>query len=139
MHQLCCHLSNPCPTHPLGSRTGTQMIPLNCASKLPHLLKWFKSLCDLEPKYGYYPEPQKTVLIIDSTIMDEAKVLYHLGLSVVRGHHFLGGFIGDNDSTSQFVESKIKEWTASIITLSKAAQIYPQAAFVALSKSLQFE
>ena len=73
--------------------------------------------------------------------MDEAaKALFQpLGISMVRGHRFLGGFIGDNDSTSQYVESKIKEWIASIITLSKAAEMYPQAAFAALSKSLQFE
>ena len=81
--------------------------------------------------------PRKWFFIVDSAIMDEAKALFQpLGLSVVRGHRFLGGFIGDTDSTSQFVEPKIKEWTASIITLSKAAEMYPQAAITTLSKAV---
>ena len=55
-----------------------------------------------------------------------------LVISVEKGHHFLGHFIGGADSTSQFVVSKIKEWTSSIITLSKAAAMFPQAAFAAV-------
>ena len=52
---------------------------------------------------------------------------------------FLGGFIGDLEATNQFVEDKVKDWTNVVTTLSDTAKSYPQAAFVALSKSLQFE
>ena len=92
------------------------------------------------PKYGYYPEPKKTILIVDPTFKDEANVIFQpFGISVVSGHRFLGRFIGDSDSTRQFVQSKVTEWISCIMELSKAAEKYPQAAFSALSKSLQFE
>ena len=58
---------------------------------------------------------------------------------MVSGHSFLGEFIGDTDSTRQFVQSKVTEWISCIMKLSKAAEKYPQAAFSALSKSLQFK
>ena len=64
------------------------------------------------------------------------KKVDYLGVRVVRGHHFLGGLIGDLEAINQFVQGKVKEF---ITILSEAAQSYPQAAFVALSKSLQFE
>ena len=112
----------------------------SCAAKLPHLLKWFQRLCELGPKYGYYPEPKKTILIVDPTFKDEANVIFQpFGISVVSDHRFLGGFIGGSDSTRQFVQSKVTEWISCIMELSKAAEKYPQAAFSVLSKSLQFE
>ena len=36
----------------------------SCAAKLPHLLNGFKCYVELGPKYGYYPEPKKTILIV---------------------------------------------------------------------------
>ena len=90
--------------------------------------------------YGYYPEPKKTVLIVDKEFDSEAHQKFdHLVVRVVRGHHVLGGFIGDLEAINQFVQGKVKEWTNFITILSEAAQSYPQATFVALSKSLQFE
>ncbi|KAL5467139.1 hypothetical protein EMCRGX_G031326 [Ephydatia muelleri] len=59
----------------------------SCTAKLPHLLKWFQMLCELGPKYGYYPEPKKTILIVDPTFKDEANVIVQpFGISVVSGH-----------------------------------------------------
>eukprot|EP00731_Ephydatia_muelleri_P026576 Em0018g676a len=55
----------------------------SCTAKLPHLLKWFQMLCELGPKYGYYPEPKKTILIVDPTFKDEANVIVQpFGISV---------------------------------------------------------
>ena len=38
-----------------------------------------------------------------------------------------------------FVLEKVKTWTSEVGVLAEAAELYPQAAFAALSKSLQFQ
>ena len=58
---------------------------------------------------------------------------------MAKGYRFLGGFIGDHDSTKAFVQKKIMELTNSVVKMSKVAESQPQAAFSALAKSLQFE
>ena len=84
--------------------------------------EWFEKLCLMGPKYGYYPKPKKTILIVDKEYNSEAHAQFdHLGVRVVRGHHFLGGFIGGLEATNQFLQGKVKEWT----TLSDAAKFNP--------------
>ena len=74
-------------------------------------------------KYGYYPEPKKTMLIVDKEYDSEAHAKFdHLGVKVVRGHRFVGGFIGDIEATNQFVEDKVKDWTNFVTTLSLTLQ-----------------
>ena len=65
-----------------------------CTAKLSNLKVWFQKLCELGPDYGYHPEPKKTVLVVRATEEAEAKTLFgELGVKIVRGHRFLGGFI----------------------------------------------
>ena len=63
----------------------------------------------------------------------------HLSIKVVNGYCFLGGFIGDRETTKQFLHNKTTGWVNNLLKLSKAAESQPQAAFSALSKSMQFE
>ena len=35
-----------------------------CTADLSHLNEWFGKLCSMGPRYGYYPDPKKTVLIV---------------------------------------------------------------------------
>ena len=80
------------------------------------------------------------MLIVDKEFDSDAHGKFdHLVVRVVRGHRFWGSIIGDLEAINQFFQGKVKEWTNFITILSEAAQSYPQAAFVALSKSLQFE
>ena len=69
-----------------------------CSAELPRLREWFDKLCEMGPDFGYYPEPEKTVLVVDSkdeTVAD--RLFVELGVTVVTGHRFLGGFIGDQE------------------------------------------
>ena len=111
-----------------------------CAAKLPLLHDWFKKVCQLGPSYGYYPEPKKTVVVVDENDVDAANASFHdLGIKVVRCHRFLGGFIGDEEHAKRFVDEKVKDGMSHVMKLAKAAEHYPQAAYAALSKSMQFE
>ena len=105
-----------------------------CTTDLDHLSEWFEKLCLMGPKYVYYPEPKKTVLVVDKEYDSEAHAKFdHLGDNIFRGHRFLGGFIGNVEATNQFVEDRVKVWTNLVTTLSDTAKSYPQATFVDLS------
>ena len=79
-------------------------------------------------------------MIVRATEKDAAKALFgELGIKIVSGHRFLGGFVGEKDEVHDFVLEKVTTWTSGVIKLAEAAEFYPQAAFAALSKSMQFQ
>ena len=112
-----------------------------CSAELPRLREWFDKLCEMGPDFGYYPEPENTVvLLVDSK--DEAvadRLFVELGVTVVIGHRFLGGFIGDQEGNDEYEKQKVQKWVQYVENLTKAAESQPQAAHAALTKSLQFE
>ena len=115
------------------------MIP-HVVAKLANLREWFEKLSLIGPRFGYNPEPRKTVVIVHPCYTEEAKQLFDdIGITVVEGHRFLGGFIGSCASTQEYVQERVGMWVRKIEKLSDAAVFQPQAAFAALSKVLQFE
>ena len=63
----------------------------------------------------------------------------HLGIKVVTSHRFLGGFLGDSTSFTQFFTEKVQKWVSSVRHLSEIAVLQPQATYAAMFKSLQCE
>ncbi|KAL5517867.1 hypothetical protein EMCRGX_G003498 [Ephydatia muelleri] len=75
-------------------------------------------------------------MIVRATEKDAAKALFgELGIKIVSGHRFLGGFVGEKDEVHDFVLEKVTTWTSGVNKLAEAAEFYPQAAFAALSKT----
>ena len=92
------------------------------------------------PAYGYFPEPKKSCLIVTPQFEDEARILFgDLGVQLVNGRRFLGDVIGDCMTADDFVKKKVAMWVDCVEKLSKTATKSPQAAYAALSKSLQCE
>ena len=53
---------------------------------------------------GYFPEPSKTVLVVGSSDLERASDLFcDLGVSVVTGSQFLGGFKGKLSLAANFI------------------------------------
>ena len=102
------------------------------------LREWLDLLIKEGPKYGYYPEPQKSFLVVHPDFLDEAETIFSdLHVKIVTGQRFLGGFIGSSEDIQQsWLASKLNKWTQSVKKLSDAAKLEPHAAFVALSKSI---
>ena len=76
------------------------------------------------PKFGYFPEPDKSYLVVHPNQVDEAKLLFaKLKVNMVTGNRFLGGFIGSTADTEAWVIEKVKVWVKSIESLTKAAEI----------------
>lgn len=92
------------------------------------------------PKWGYFPEANKCVLIVKPGFEEQAKDIFHdFNIKVDTSSKFLGVFVGNTNKKVSFVQEKVQEWVQCIQKLSTAAKEYPQAAHAVMSKSLQFE
>ena len=112
----------------------------SCVGESSSVRRWFDKLLTDGPAYGYFPEPSKTVLVVRSSDLERANDLFHdLGVSVVTGSRFLGGFVGEQSLAADFVSNKVGVWCKCIQSLSDVAIDEPQALFAALARSLQFE
>jgi hypothetical protein len=88
--------------------------------ELDNVMEWMGKLLQHGPKYGYYPEPKKSILIVHPDYMNKAKEMFEtkLGVTVVSGQRFLGGFVGSIVGKERFVKEKVREWCGNIATLS---------------------
>ena len=100
----------------------------SCIGELSSVRRWFDQLLSEGPAYGLFPEPSKTVLVVQASILQRARDLFHdLGVKVVTGSRFLGGFVGERSLAADFVSEKVKIWCNCIQQLSDVAIIEPQA------------
>ena len=90
---------------------------------------WFLLLCSCGPRFGYFPEPSKCFLVVAPSQLSLANDIFGpLGIQIVTGHRFLGGFIGDLDERRNFVIDKVLQWSNHVKTLAAVASLQPQAA-----------
>ena len=107
---------------------------------LGELRNWFNVLCSRGPSFGYHSEPTKSFVVVDERWRSEAVAVFgDLGVQVVTGHRFLGGFIGNQSEKDECVMSKVHRWVGHLDVLAEAASTQPQLAYAALSRSLQHE
>ena len=74
---------------------------------LEQLKTWLQEVCKIGPKYGYFPEPSKCTLVVNDSYVADAKILFEpIGLTVVTGSQYLGGFVGQSSGLKSDVEKK---------------------------------
>jgi hypothetical protein len=101
---------------------------------------YFEKLQVHGPPRGYYPEPSKSVIIVEEQNKKKAETCFKdFGFKVVTGSRYLGGFIGEKADQREWVEKKAQTWADSVLELSKVAGRHPQTAYAGLQKSLQQE
>ena len=99
---------------------------------------WFSLLCSRGPAYGYFPEPTKSLFVVDEHFHSEAESPFQdLGVCIVSGHRYLGGFIGDLNQRNAFVQMKASNWVKHVCVFSDIAAAQPQLAYVTVARSLQ--
>ena len=63
------------------------------------ILRWYDALGRIGPPRGYFPEPSKSIIIVHPSKIHQAKEKFrNLGLKVMTGHRYLGGYVGCADS-----------------------------------------
>ena len=65
--------------------------------------------CSHGPSFGYYPEPTKSFVVVNERWRRDAAAIFgDLGVQVVTGHRFLGGFIGSHSERDEYVCLKLQ-------------------------------
>jgi len=112
----------------------------SAGGSLSDLREWFSLLCSRGPAFGYFPEPTKSFVVVSERFKGETEAVFGgLGVRVVTGHRFLGGFIGSLSGRNEYVQSKVHKWAGYINVLADVASTQPQLACAALVHSLQHE
>ena len=62
-----------------------------------------------------------------------------MGIQVVTGSRYLGGFVGEQETEGQWVQTKVSGWAESVCTLAGVAHKHLQSAYAGVQKSLQQE
>ena len=94
------------------------------------------------PKYGYYPEPEKSWYICKGEDEEVAKQAFEeFGLTVpfTRGHRYLGSFLGCGVLKQDWIEAKVEAWRSAVEVLSNVAIKFPQSAYCGYTICLQSE
>ena len=92
------------------------------------------------PARGYFTEPTKSILVVAERNVPRSKEYFRgMGLQVVTGSRYLGGFIGERETEDQWVKDKLEGWAEFVGTLDGVAHKHPQSAYAGLQKSLQQE
>ena len=81
---------------------------------------YFNSLKQYGPGHGNYPKHTKIILIMH---LDNIKTGKQIGLchrfKVCTGAHYLGSFIGDNDSKRVWIQDLTSKWENNICIIRK--------------------
>ena len=101
--------------------------------------KWWEHLKQTGPKYGYYPKPSKTHIIVKNPA-DSEKVKEMFGNEGIQvtaeGQRHIGAVIGSDRFKEEFVTKKVDNWVKDIEKLSIIAEEEPQSAFCAFNTAI---
>ena len=99
---------------------------------------WWERLCELGPKFGYYPEADKTRRIVKNDFYDIANTTFKsTKINVTsNGKRHLGTVIGSKSYKEDYMNEKIDQWIKEVKLLSERAKIEPQCALVVLAVDL---
>ncbi len=85
----------------------------SAAGSFAQLMKFWLKLLEIGPKYGYHPNPKKTVLIVKNEHeLQEAKDLFHsTGIKITtEGERHLGAVVGSHKFRKEYIKEKVDAW-----------------------------
>ena len=99
---------------------------------------YFDLLTRQGPGRGYHTVPTKSVMTVRPDNPDSGKVfgVCH-GFRVCMGVHYLGGYIGDDDSKSDWLRERTLTRKNNINTISEKAGKYPQESYASVVRMIQ--
>ena len=104
---------------------------LTAAGDIKGIKYWWDQLCKLGPKFGYFPEATKYLLIVKKDVEKKAEEIYY-GSDVkitTEGKRHLGAALGTHEYKEEYLATKVDGWIEEIKILSEIAKSQPQAAY----------
>ena len=136
-------------TKPLNDKLADAVDPNTCkqiwyaddsssAGKLLEMKKWWDTLCQAGPQYGYFPLPRKTVLIVKPEKKEEAEEVFRgSGVKITtEGERHMGAAIGSERFKEIYVKTKVDKWVTDIEELSEIAKDEPQSVYSSFTKAI---
>ena len=105
---------------------------------LPTLHKWWQSLRNLGPSFGYYVNASKSWLLVKEGMESRAREMFE-GSDIqitTAGRPYLGAPIGSTTYITECVEAKVNSWLSILTTLTEVAASSPHAAYAALTHGI---
>ena len=85
-----------------------------------------RDLQERGPPQGYFLEPIKSILVVALQNVARVEELFlSMGIKIVTGSSYLGGFIGDRLDKDSWLAAKVQGWTELVKTLSGVANKHP--------------
>lgn len=107
--------------------------------RLLEMRKWWDLLNVSGPKFGYFPKPSKTILIVKNPedLLRAEGIFRGTGVKITTsGERHLGAVIGSHEFRREYVSDKIRKWTKDVEQLAEVAKDEPQLAYSAYTKAL---
>jgi hypothetical protein len=123
----------------IGSKQIAYADDLSSGGTIRGLREWWDRVVTEGPKYGYYPEPTKTWLIVKEAEHDDAVRIFQ-GTNVkitMAGKRHLGAPLGSLEFRKEYCSELVDEWVSQIKTLSDIAKSEPQAAYACFIHGLR--
>ena len=100
--------------------------------------KWWDKLSVMGPKYGYFPLPTKTVLIVKKEHEEKARKIFDkTGICITtEGERLMGAVIGSYEFKINYVQNKVAKWVQDVETLCEIAKDEPQLAYSSFTKTI---
>ncbi len=98
--------------------------------------KWWDHLKETGPKYGCYPKPSKTHMIVkDMSNLDKVKTIFgEEGIKItMRGQRHIGAALGSDAFKEEFVKTKVEKWVKDVEELAIIAEDEPQSVLSAFN------
>ena len=98
--------------------------------QLTEMKTWWDQLYTVGPKYGYYPQESKTILIVKERFQAKAKAIFgKSGIKIsTRGERHMGAVTASERFKDGYVSKKVEKWDQDIEQFSNIAKDEPQAA-----------
>ena len=85
------------------------------------------------PPQGYFPEPTNSIFVVSpQNLAREQYFFLGVGIKIVTGSQYLGGFVGDRAAEDSWLAEKFQGWTELVKTLSGVVRKHPQSAYAGL-------
>jgi len=106
----------------------------SAAGRVRRLLQYWENIKEYGPRYGYYPNSRKTILLVKEAFLEEATELFReTGIEItVTGTRYLGGALGTDAFRQEFIEKAVEEWCQQVRRLAQLAETQPHAVYATL-------